>query len=350
LRYSLQKRAREMGLGSLKLVSLAEARDLALKYHKLLHDGQDPIQHRQAEHESRHAALAQRRTFAQCALEYHDLHANGWRNAKHAAQWISTLRTYAFPVFGDKEVSSVSKSDVLKALEPIWIMKPETASRVRQRIRAVLDWAAARDYRTGHDPNLWDQVARSLPKTGEIKRSNHFAACPYADVPAVLQAIRRSGASDAVKDGLEFLILTAVRSGDVRGALWSEIDWQNRRWILPPERQKAGREHRVPLCERSLELLRARQAVAGQSPLVFPGRHGRALSDMAFTELLRRLGFDFTVHGFRSSFRDWSAERTDFPREVCEAALAHARANGDDVEASYFRSDLFEKRRLLMTA
>ena len=200
LHYCLQRRAREMGLGSLKLVSLAEARDLALKYRKLLHGGHDPIQHRQAERESQHAALAQRRTFAQCAVEYHDLHANGWRNAKHAAQWISTLRTYAFPAFGDKEVSGVSKSDVLKALEPIWITKPETASRVRQRIRAVLDWAAARDYRTGHDPNLWDQVARSLPKTGEIKRNKHFAACPYADVPAVLQAIRGSGASDAVKD------------------------------------------------------------------------------------------------------------------------------------------------------
>jgi integrase len=338
-----------MGLGSTRDWTLPEAREQARKNRQLLQEGIDPIQHRQAERERQRVASAQRRSFAECAGEYHGLHAHTWKNAKHAAQWISTLTTYVFPVFGNTDISSVNKANILAALEPIWITKPETASRVRQRIRAVLDWAAARDYRVGHDPHLWDQVSRALPKTAAIKERKHFAACPYADVPAVLAAIKQTGTSDVVKAGMEFLILTAVRSGDVRGALWAEIDWSNKRWVLPPERQKAGREHRVPLCDRALELLQAQQAGA-VGPLIFPAKNGRALSDMAFTEVLRRLDFDFTMHGFRSSFRDWCAEQTTFPREVCEAALAHAGANGDDTEASYFRSDLFEKRRLLMTA
>lgn len=349
LRFSLHKRAREMGLGSTKILSLADAREAARKYRQLLHQGVDPIEHRDAERERQRLALAQRRTFAQCAVEYHALHAGAWKNVKHAAQWITTLRTYAFPVFGEREVSSVNKAHILAALEPIWLTKPETASRVRQRIRAVLDWAAARDYRVGSDPHLWDQVARSLPKTSDIKKPKHFAACPYHEVPTVLRAVRAGNASDVVKDALEFLVLTAVRSGDVRGARWSEVDWLNKRWILPPERQKNGREHRVPLASRAVELLRIRQAQADDSPLIFAGQHGRPLSDMAFTEVLRRMAYSFTVHGFRSSFRDWCAEQTTYPREVCESALAHARANGDDVEASYFRSDLFEKRRLLMS-
>jgi integrase len=349
-RYCLNGRSREMGLGSTRDWTLAEAREQARKYRQLLQEEIDPIEHRQAERDRQRAASAQRRSFDECASEYHKLHAHAWKNAKHAAQWISTVRTYVIPVFGQKDISAVSKADILAALEPIWITKPETASRVRQRIRAVLDWAAARDYRVGHDPHLWDQVATSLPKTGAIKERKHFAACPYPDVPAVLAAIRGTGASDAVKAGMEFLILTAVRSGDVRGALWAEIDWQNKRWVLPPDRQKAGREHRVPLCDRALELLSAQQMTAAASPLIFPAKNGRPLSDMAFTEVLRRLDFDFTVHGFRSSFRDWCAEQTTYPREVCEAALAHAKANGDDTEASYFRSDLFEKRRLLMVA
>jgi integrase len=348
LRYSLNKRAREMGLGSTRDWTLAEAREQVRRYRQLLLDGIDPIQYRQTERERQRVAAAQRRSFGECAREYHELHAHTWKNAKHAAQWISTLTTYVFPVFGNTDISSVNKANILAALEPIWITKPETASRVRQRIRAVLDWAAARDYRVGHDPHLWDQVSTSLPKTAAIKERKHFAACPYPDVPAVLASIRQTGASDVVKAGMEFLILTAVRSGDVRGASWTEIDFENKRWVLPPERQKAGREHRVPLCDRALELLRAQQAATGESPLIFPAKNGRPLSDMAFTEVLRRLGFDFTVHGFRSSFRDWCAEQTTYPREVCEAALAHARANGDDTEASYFRSDLFEKRRLLM--
>lgn len=346
LRFSLNKRAREMGLGSLSDWTLSEAREQARKYRQLLDEGIDPIAHRQTQRERNLLATAQRRTFEQCATDYRDLHASGWKNLKHADQWINTLTSYAFPIFGKKDVSDVSKADILAALEPIWTTKPETASRVRQRIRAVLDWAAARDYRQGHDPHLWDQVAKALPATKDIKKSQHFAACPYSSVNEVLKAIKTSGASDTVKLAFEFVVLNASRSGEVRGAKWSEIEFENKRWIIPKERMKANREHRVPLSPRALEILELRKKNAGESELIFPSEKGKPYSDMTFTMLLRRRGYEFTMHGFRSTFRDWAAEQTAFPREVCEAALAHAVENA--TEASYFRSDLFEKRRQLM--
>jgi integrase len=177
-----------------------------------------------------------RKTFQECAVEYHKLHVGGWRNTKHADQWINTLTAYAFPVFGDKDISSISKSDILQALEPIWQSKTETASRVKQRIRAVLDWAAARDYRTGHDPHLWNQVDRSLPKAKAIKKVVHFASCPYVSVRSTLRTIRNSAATETVKDAIELAVLTATRSGEARGARWDEIDFEGRRWIIPVER------------------------------------------------------------------------------------------------------------------
>ena len=347
LRYMLNKRAREMGLGSVSKYTLSEAREKARKYRQLLDEGIDPIVHRQAERDKNLETLQQRRTFLQCAQEYHQLHASSWKNRKHAEQWINTLTTYAFPIFGQKDISSVSKSDVLRALEPIWTTKPETASRVRQRIRAVLDWAAARDYRHGHDPTMWDQISQSLPKTKAVKKVQHFAACPYAEIYRVLHSIQACNASNTVKHAMEFLILTAARSGEVRGAIWSEIDWENKRWIIPAERMKAAREHRVPLPPRAIKLLEAQR---GHHPrMIFPGDRGKPCSDMTFMMTLRRLGYDFTVHGFRSTFRNWAAEKTNIPREVCETALAHS-AGMDSTEAAYFRSDLFEKRRELMEA
>jgi integrase len=276
------------------------------------------------------------------------LHEKSWKNGKHTAQWINTLTAYAFPIFGAKDVSDVSKADIMRALEPIWATKTETASRVRQRIRAVLDWAAARDYRTGHDPHIWDQISRSLPQSKDIKKSTHFAACPYTSAYDTLQAIKQSAASVSTKLAIEFIVLTATRSGEVRGARWAEIDFEGKRWIIPAERMKAAREHRVPLSPRAMEILEARRAVAGESELIFASDKNKAYSDMTFTMLLRRMGFEFTIHGFRSTFRDWSAEQTAFPREVCEAALAHVTK--DATEAAYFRSDLFEKRRQLMDA
>lgn len=347
LRFMLNKRAREMGLGSTSDYSLAEARERAKKYRQLLNEGIDPIEYRKAEREKNLMAAAQRKTFEECAHEYHKLHAPGWKNAKHANQWINTLTGYVFPEFGKKDVSSVTKADILRVLEPIWTTKPETASRVRQRIRVVLDWAAARDYRHGHDPHLWDQVTQSLPKTKDIKKSQHFAACPYTDIYDTLLSIKNSNAGQTVKHAFEFIILTASRSGEVRGAQWSEIDFENKRWIIPAARMKAKREHRVPLSPRAIEILNAQQ---GKHPeLVFPSDKGKPYSDMTFTMALRRLGHDFTVHGFRSTFRDWAAEQTAFPREVCEAALAHLSGK-DATEAAYFRSDLFVKRRQLMEA
>lgn len=347
LRYRLNGKSREMGLGSLTAFSLAEARDRCRNFRQLLADGIDPIEHRQAERQNNLDAVGLRRTFEECAIDYQRLHADGWKNAKHASQWINTLKMHVFPIFGKKDVSEVTKADVLKALEPIWTTKAETAARVRQRIRAVLDWAAARDYRRNHDPHLWDQVARSLPKTKDVKRASHFASCPYSRIAEVTQNFRSSSASLRVKDALEFIILTAARSGEARGATWSEIDFEMKRWIVPAERMKAGREHRVPLSARAIEILEAQER-GGPADLVFPSDKGKVYSDMTFTMLLRRLDYDFTVHGFRSTFRDWSAEQTAFPREVCEAALAHVTK--DATEAAYFRSDLFEKRRQLMDA
>lgn len=348
LRFMLNKRAREMGLGSIADRTLSEAREKAKEYRLLVDEGTDPIHHRQLERERNLQASMQRRTFEQCAVEYRDLHASGWKNAKHASQWINTLTAYAFPVFGNKDISAVNKADILRTLEPIWLTKAETASRVKQRIRAVLDWAAARDYRTGHDPQLWDQVSRSLPKTKDVKKAKHFEACPYSEIYTALQSITHSTASDRVKYAILFTVLTAARSGEVRGATWSEIDFHGKRWVIPAERMKAGREHRIPLSERALEILHILKKTAGKSDLVFPSDKDKPYSDMTFTMLIRRLGHTFTIHGFRSTFRDWAAEQTAFPREVCEAALAHT--SGDATEAAYFRSDLFEKRRQLMEA
>jgi integrase len=348
LKYSLDKKAREMGLGSIADRTLSEARELARKYRQQLAEGIDPIEARKAQRLANLAANRRRKTFEECAKEYHRMHASGWKNPKHADQWINTLTAYAFPMFGAKDVSNISKADILKSLEPIWQLKAETASRVKQRIRAVLDWAAARDYRIGHDPHLWDQVERSLPKTKSIKKVTHFASCPYSAVQATLQKIRNSSATDTVKDALEFTVLAAARSGEGRGARWDEIDFEGRRWIIPAERMKAKREHRVPLSSRAMQILEQRRKLAGDSPLIFASDRGKQLSDMVFTVLLRRESFDFTMHGFRSTFRDWAAEQTNFPREVCEAALAHT--NQDATEAAYFRSDLFEKRRELMEA
>lgn len=345
-RFKINKRERQMGLGSIHDRSLSEAREHVRKLRLLLDQGIDPIDQRQAERERNLLAATQRRTFKECAEEYHKLHATGWKNAKHADQWINTLTAYAFPIFGSKDVSNVSKADILAALEPIWKNKTETASRVRQRIRAVLDWAAARDYRHGHDPHLWDQVSRSLPKTKDIKKTKHFAACPYSQIYDAIQSIKDSNAGETVKHAFEFIILTSARSGEVRGAEWTEIDFENKRWIIPAERMKANREHRVPLSPRALAILEAQKGK--QAELVFPNDKGMVYSDMTFTMALRRLGHDFTVHGFRSTFRDWAAEQTAFPREVCEAALSHS--SKDETEAAYFRSDLFEKRRQLMNA
>ncbi|MHA3977424.1 tyrosine-type recombinase/integrase [Halovulum sp. GXIMD14794] len=333
-RISIRGKRREIGLGSLSLVPLQKAREEALENRRLARAGGDPLRARQ----ETQAVL----TFEEATRKVHEMHRPSWRNAKHAAQFLSTLETYAFPKMGSIRVSEITTADVLSVLTPIWLAKPETARRVRQRIGTVMKWAVAQGWR---QDNPAEAIAQALPR--QDKKPKHRRALPYQDVPAFLKKLHASGAGPATKLALEFLILTASRSGEVRLAQWEEIDLEKAEWSIPAERMKANRAHRVPLSERALAILREAQRLADGSGLVFPGtRHGKPLSDMTLSKLTRELGFPVDVHGFRTSFKTWAQERTSFPTEVSEAALAHVIKN--KAEAAYARSDLFEKRRDLM--
>lgn len=337
-RITIRGKRREMGLGSAALMSLAEAREAALGNRKLARAGGDPLQ---AKREAK-AVL----TFEEAARKVHDMHRPSWRNAKHAAQFISTLETYAFPRIGRISVADVSTADVLGVLTPIWLEKPETARRVRQRIGTVMKWAVAQGWRQD-DPA--QAISSALPK--QDKRQEHRKALPYTELPGFIEALHRTKAADLTKLALEFIILTASRSGEVRLARWEEFDLDAAEWAIPAERMKAKRAHRVPLSPRALEILAEAKALGARmgddSGLVFPGtKPGRPLSDMTLTKLVKGMGLDIHVHGFRSTFKVWAQERTNFPREVTEAALAHTIRN--KAEAAYARSDLFEKRRKLM--
>lgn len=336
LRLVVQGRRRDIGLGGANIITLAEARDRALDYRRTAREGGDPLAERRKAREIVP-------TFAEAAERVHAEHKVAWANAKHAQQWINTLRQYACPQLGARRVDQIDTPDVLRVLAPIWLTKPETARRVRQRIGTVLDWAKAAGHRSGENPV--EGVAKGLPKQGD--RDEHHAALPYADVPGFIIRLRGSEAGEGARLAFEFLILTAARTSEVLGARWDEINVTERLWAVPAARMKAKREHRVPLSERSLKILaRARELAAG-SALVFPGRSGeKPLSNMVFLMLLRRMGLPSTAHGFRSSFRDWAGERASLPREVAEMALAHTVENR--VEAAYARSDLLDRRRELM--
>ena len=341
-------RLREMGLGPTHTVSLAEARQKALECRKLRLDGRDPIEIRKTARAQARLDAAKAITFKECAERYIASHKAGWRNAKHAAQWPSTLGTYVYPIFGSLPVHAVDVGLVMKTLEPIWTAKPETASRVRGRVESVLDWATSRGYRQGENPARWrGHLENLLPKKAKVHRVEHHAALPYAEVGTFMVELHLQEGIAA--RALGFAILTAARTGEVIGARWSEINLESRLWAVPAERMKGGREHRVPLSEATIEVLDAMKTIR-HGDCVFPGgRAGRPISNMAMLMLLRRMGRgDLTAHGFRSSFRDWAAERTGFPTEVAEMALAHAV--GDKVEAAYRRGDLFQKRRQLMDA
>lgn len=345
-RYSLRKKAHRMGLGSLQTVSLAEARMEAEQCRKLLREGIDPINHRRAARGQQDADTAKAMTFKDCAEAYIKSHSAGWKNAKHISQWHNTLSTYVYPVFGTFPVSEIDVGLVLKALEPIWKTKTETASRVRGRIENVLDWATARDYRTGSNPARWKgRLDKLLPPRAKVQKVIHHPALPYENMSSFMKDLRTRDAISA--RGLEFLILTAARTGEVLGTKWSEIDFDKAVWTIPEGRMKMEVEHRVPLAPDALDVLKGMKEIAS-SDYVFPGRDNkRPLSSMAFLQLMKRMGrSDLTVHGFRSTFRDWAAERTHYPREVAEMALAHAIEN--KVEAAYRRGDLFDKRRWLM--
>jgi integrase len=337
-----------MGLGPVDDFTLDEARERARLARQQLRDGIDPIDARKAEHARRAAELAAGAavnvTFKDCADQYFKFHSRKWSNVKHAAQFLSSLSKYAYPGLGHLSVSAIDKALVLKALEPIWYTKTETASRVRGRIEAVLDFAKVRGYRKGENPAAWDgNLVHALPAPGGIAKVKHHAALPFTEVPAFMKELgQRQGMAARA---LELTILTAARTGEIIGARWPEVDLEAKVWTVPAERMKAKREHRVPLSPWAVDILKA---LPREADYVFPGTEkDTAISNMAMNQLLKRMERnDITVHGFRSTFRDWAAERTAYPNHVVEMALAHVI--GDKVEAAYRRGDLFEKRTRLM--
>jgi integrase len=344
-RFTKAGRAREMGLGSLRAVSLARAREKAQDARSLLADGTDPIQARRDVQTAATLAEMRSKPFRECAEAFIEAHRAGWKNAKHVAQWENTLETYCYPTLGDLPVASIDAGLVLKVLEPIWNEKPETASRLRGRIESILDWATVRGYREGLNPARWrGHLDQTLPKRSKVAKIVHHAALPYVEAPAFMKALR--AIEGVAPRALEFIILTACRTGEAIAAEWSEIDLAHKVWTIPASRMKAKREHKVPLSDRAVEILRGLEKGA----FVFPGRSGeQPLSNMACLKVLERMERDdITTHGFRSTFRDWAAERTNFPGFVVEMALAHTIES--KVEAAYRRGDLFGKRRQLMAA
>jgi len=335
-----------MGLGPCSLVSLAEAREKARQARRALLEGDDPLELKRQKRARQRLEAASGMTFKDCAERMIASHEAAWKNPKHRQQWHSTLATYVYPVFGDLPVAAVDPGLVLKALEPIWTTKPETAGRVRGRIDAVLDWAKARGYREGENPARWrGHLDKLLPNRRKVRQVKNHPALPFLDLPAFMADLRRRGSVSA--RALEFTILTAARTGETIGAKTSEMDLDNAVWTVPAERMKAGKEHRVPLPPRAVEIVRE---LPREADYAFPGgRADKPLTNMAMLELLRgmRPGSGYVPHGFRSSFRDWAAERTNHSSEVVEQALAHAIESR--VEAAYRRGDLFEKRRRLMT-
>jgi integrase len=330
---------------------LQEARAKTLDARRLRHEGVDPIEARRSARQQARFDAAKAKTFKECAASYITAHKTGWHNPKHAAQWEATLKTYAEPVMGALPVQVIDTALVTRVIEPIWSIKPETASRLRGRIESVLDWAKARGYRQGENPARWrGHLDNLLPARSKVRRVKHHAALPYSEIGGLIFTLRQQAGTAA--RALEFAILTAARTGEVIGATWSEFDLNGKVWTIPAERMKAGREHRVPLSARGIEIIRHMKKETGNEILpatpVFQGaKRGKPLSNMAFLMLLRRMNrSDLTTHGFRSTFRDWAAERTNYPGEVAEVALAHTVSN--KVEAAYRRGDLFEKRRRLM--
>ena len=358
-RYALKGgKLREMGLGragfSKGEITLADARKTAEALMKTVRAGLDPLVERdRAERDARAAAQAEAaraKTFKMAAAAYMDAHEKALRNAKHRMQWRNTMATYVYPVFGEVQVGDVDTDLVLAVLDPIWATKAETAKRVRGRIEAVLDYAKSRRWRSGENPAAWrGHLAIILPSRRKVAPPKHHAALPWRDMADFWRRLGERPATSA--RALAFTILTAARSGETRGARWSEIDFEAETWTVPASRMKAGEEHRVPLNPPAIAILRAMAAVrieGGDDGYIFPGAsRGQPLSDAAMAALLKRMGHaDLTVHGFRSSFRDWAGEATNHPCEVAEAALAHKTGNA--VELAYKRGDFFDKRRALM--
>jgi integrase len=338
LRYQVHGRRRDLGLGAYPDVSLAMARNRAAEARRMIAEGEDPITKKQQ---------AKPKTFRDAALELIESKRPGWKNAKHAAQWTTTMEAYVFPKLGAVQVAKIETADVISTLTPIWSEKPETANRVRQRIEAVIDYASALGIRSGDNPARWrGHLDHLLPNPKKVRSVRHHPALPHAEISDFMVALdRRSGVAARA---LAFTILTAARSGETRGMTWGEVDLDKGIWTIPAARMKAGKEQRVPLTEAAAALL-GNPRDAGKLVFESEAKPGKPISDMSMTAVLRRMGYNgITVHGFRSTFRDWAGEMTGFPREVIEAALAHGIK--DKAEAAYARSDLFDKRRELMAA
>ena len=346
LRIQVGEQRKDMGLGPYPAVSLLEARERARKIHDDLRDGLIPVSPRRQQRSVLVAKAATEKTFHWCTEEYLKAKSSEWKNAKHRQQWENTLNAYAMPHLGHLSVSLIDLPHVLACLEPIWSSKNETASRLRGRIETVLDWAAVRKYRSGDNPARWKgHLDKILAAPSKVQKVEHHRAITVDDMPFFMQDLRtRAGIAPRA---LEFLIYTAARSGEVRGAVWSELDLNKAVWTIPAQRMKAGVEHRVPLSKAALMLVADMPHVEG-SNLIFPGTKGQPLSDMTLTAVMRRMKAAAVPHGFRSTFRDWVGEKTSFPRELAEQALAHSLES--KVEAAYRRGDALEKRREMMEA
>ncbi|MEJ0096368.1 MAG: integrase arm-type DNA-binding domain-containing protein [Methylocella sp.] len=343
----LTRKERMMGLGSLDRVPLPDARKKRDAARDELEAGRDPIAEKDKVRAQAREIVAEETapTFDACALAYVKANKAAWKSTKHADQWTATLRRYASPVFGSKPVSEVDHNLVWRVVEPLWSAKPVTASRVRGRIETVLNFAKVRGYRTGENPAAWKgNLSNALPRVSKINKVKHLEAMPYEELPKFYKSIM--GEDGSVSAALRLTILTAVRTNEVNAAKWSEIDFEQAIWTIPSDRMKMGKEHRVPLAEEAIAVLNLMKA-SRVNEFVFPGRFGKRIGNVSMLQYLRGHGVaDATVHGFRSSFRDWCGEETSFPREIAEAALAHA--SGDATERAYRRGDALEKRRALM--
>lgn len=345
LRVKVGSKRRDMGLGGFPDVPLAEARAAARAARATIKAGTDPIEDARAKRSALKASQAAALTFEQCAVEYIKAQRSGWKNDKHAQQWENTLSTYAYPHLGSILVKDIGLPNVLAVLKPIWETKTETASRLRGRLESVMDWATAHGYREGLNPARWrGHLDKILPKRSKVAVVEHREALAASEMGAFMVKLR---SMDGIgPKALEFAILTAARSGEVRGATWDEFDLNAKMWTIPGTRMKAGKEHRVPLSDEALAIVEARPRVVG-SPYVFAAIRGGQLSDMTLSAVTRRMGAACVPHGFRSSFRDWVSERTSYPGDMAEMALAHAIS--DKVEAAYRRGDMIDKRRQMMS-
>jgi integrase len=345
-RYKVAGKNRWMGLGPVRLVGLADARDAALEAKKQLRTGIDPLTHKRA---TRSGRQSNSHLFQAVAAEYIEAHKAGWKNAKHGDQWAATLKAYAYPVIGSLDVGAIELDHILRILKPIWIEKSETASRVRGRIESVLDYAVVHDWRSGENPARWrGYLSEVLPAKAKVTKVQHHAALPWKEAPTLWAELR--GHDSISARCLQFVILTATRSGEARGARWNEINLVEKLWTIPEERMKGGKPHRVPLSATAMAVVETMKPLKRKlDDMVFPGgSKGKPLSDVAVSKALHTIRKGLTVHGFRSTFRDWCAEGTACPRDVAEAALAHTNKN--KVEAAYFRTDQLEQRKELMTA